>query len=258
MSTLVCFHAHPDDEAIGTAGVMARAAAEGHRVVLVVATRGEHGEIVPGVLAPDEQLGIRRTAETYRAAEVLGAHRVEFLGYLDSGMAGTPENDAPGSFWSADVEHAANRLAAILGEEQAHVLTVYDDNGGYGHPDHIQVHRVGRRAAEIAGTPHVFEGTMNRTQLLQAWEAGVFGDGEEVSEPPDMGKPADELTHAVDVTDLVAVKRAAMLAHASQISPEHFMAAMPDEVFTMAFGIEWFIEVGKPRPAGAPFAGSLF
>src|SRR5580765_7097649 len=100
MGTLVCFHAHPDDECIGTGGVMRKAADEGHRVVLVVATRGEQGEVPEGFLADGEALGQRRVAETLASAEILGVHRTEFLGYHDSGMMGRPTNDAPGSFWT--------------------------------------------------------------------------------------------------------------------------------------------------------------
>src|SRR5580765_7909409 len=114
VATLVFFHAHPDDECIATGGTMAKAAAAGHRVVLVVATRGEHGEVAEGFLDDGEELWHRRVRETQAAAEILGAHRVEFLGYVDSGMMGTPENQAPESFWQADVEEAAGKLAAIL------------------------------------------------------------------------------------------------------------------------------------------------
>src|SRR3954447_10571470 len=101
MATLVTFHAHPDDESIATGGVMAKAADEGHRVVLVVATRGEHGEVAEGFLDDGEQLWQRRVKETEDSARILGASRVEFLGYVDSGMIGTPENDLPTSFWQA-------------------------------------------------------------------------------------------------------------------------------------------------------------
>ena len=111
--------------------------------MLVFATTGDLGEVDDGVLAASEELGDRRGDEARRAAEVLGVARVEFLGYGDSGMADLPTNDAEGSFWSADVEEAARRLAAILAEEHAEVVTTYDERGGYGHPDHIQVHRVG-------------------------------------------------------------------------------------------------------------------
>jgi len=107
MATLVTFHAHPDDEAIGTGGVMAKAADDGHRVVLVVATRGEHGEVEEGFLESGEELWRRRDQETRACAEILGVARVEFLDYVDSGMIGTPENDLPGCFWQADVEEAA-------------------------------------------------------------------------------------------------------------------------------------------------------
>jgi LmbE family N-acetylglucosaminyl deacetylase len=252
VATLVTFHAHPDDESIACGGVMRAAADAGHRVVLVVATRGEHGEIVPGVLDEGESLRDRRVVETHRAAEVLGVARVEFLGYVDSGMVGTETNHAPGSFWGADVEEAAARLAAILREEDAEVLTVYDDHGGYGHPDHIQVHRVGRRAGELAGTPRVFEATMNRDEMRAMM--AMLPEGPDGAEAPDvdveaMGTPAELLTTRVDVRPWAAVKREAMRAHRSQIADDSFFLAMPDEVFAQAFGTEWFVHVGRePRP----------
>ncbi|OLF17057.1 PIG-L family deacetylase [Actinophytocola xanthii] len=245
MATMVTFHAHPDDESIACGGVMRKAYEQGHRVVLVVATRGELGEVPEGFLADGEQLWQRRVEETKAAAEVLGAARVEFLGYTDSGMMGEPTNDAPGTFWTADVEEAAEKLAAILREENADVLTVYDDHGGYGHPDHIQVHRVGMRAAELAGTPRVFQATMNRDAMKRRQEQ-VAGDVDFT--PPDLGDdfgtPEAELTTAVDVTQWIDHKRRAMRAHASQISEQSFFLAMPEEMFRYAFGTEWFIRVG--------------
>jgi LmbE family N-acetylglucosaminyl deacetylase len=246
MATLVFFHAHPDDESIGTGGSMARASEEGHRVVLVVATKGEHGEVEPGFLADGETLAERRIVETHTSGEVLGAQRVEFLGYVDSGMMGTPENERPDSFWQADVEEAARRLAAILTEERADVLTVYDDHGGYGHPDHVQVHRVGVRAAELAGTPQVFEGTMNREHMFegirQAQADGHWPDDEPIDFPEDFGTPAALITHSVDVRPWLDRKRASMRAHASQISEQSVFLAMPDEVFERAFGTEWYVD----------------
>ncbi len=251
MATLVSFHAHPDDECIVCGGVMRKAAEEGHRVVLVVATRGEQGEVPPGFLADGEELWQRRVAETQASAEILGAQRLEFLGYADSGMMGTPANQAAGSFWTADVDEAAKRLAAILDEEQADVLTCYDDNGGYGHPDHIQVHRVGMRAAALAGTPRVYQNTMNRDHMLrgmqafaeQAVAAGV--EVPDVSGDPGFGKPESVITAAVDVSPYLADKRRAMRAHASQISEQSFFLALPDEAFAFAFGTEWFIRDGQ-------------
>jgi LmbE family N-acetylglucosaminyl deacetylase len=245
--TLVTFHAHPDDESIATAGTMARAKAEGHRVVLVLATRGEHGEVEDGFLDPGETLGERRTKETARSAEILGVARVAYLDSIDSGMIDTPENDLPGSFWGAPVDEAAEKLAAILREEQADVLTVYDDNGGYGHPDHIQVHRVGVRAAELAGTERVVEATMNRDHLRRIIAAAVASGGIPAEEVPDVteestfGRPESAITTRVDVQDLIAVKRASMAAHASQISETSFFLQMPEEAFAGSFGFEWFI-----------------
>jgi LmbE family N-acetylglucosaminyl deacetylase len=251
--TLVSFHAHPDDEAIATGGTLARAASEGHRVVLVLATRGEVGEVNDGVLDDGETLADRRVLETEESARILGVARVAFLGYIDSGMAGTTTNDEPGSFWTADLEEAAARLAAILEEEEAEVLTVYDDHGGYDHPDHIQVHRVGIRAAELAGTPRVYEATINRdkvqglarTMRAEALAAGV-GIPEGLGEPDEitMGVPAPRITTTVDVGPYVDKKRAALAAHASQVDESSFFLAMPEEQFRIAFGEEWFIRRG--------------
>lgn len=263
MATLVCFHAHPDDESIATAGVMAAAAAEGHRVVLVVATLGEEGEVEDGFLSPDESLAERREAETRASAQIIGASRVEFLGYRDSGMVGTPANDHPEAFCQADLDEAAERLAAILRDEAAEVVTIYDENGVYGHPDHVQVHRVGVRATELAGTPRVFESTMNRDYLRdlreQAQEAGADAgavDSPDVEEMQ-LGLPGDRITTRVDVSAHVDRKRASMRAHASQISEQSFFLAMPDEVFARVFGIEWFIRRGVPVPVEA-FEDSIF
>ncbi len=258
MSTLVFFHAHPDDEAIATGGTMARAAAEGHRVVLVVATHGEEGEVAEGFLADGQMLGTVRITETRSAGTILGAHRVAFLGYRDSGMMGEPSNEYEGSFWQADIEEAAQRMATILREEAADLLTVYDDHGGYGHPDHIQVHRVGHRAAEIAAIPRVFEATMNR-DLVKRWREEMAENEPETAATRDdpamdsIGTPDAEITTAVDVSALIETKRAGMAAHASQINEESWFFQLPDEVFATAFGTEWFVQV-KPPFDGDPAA----
>jgi LmbE family N-acetylglucosaminyl deacetylase len=227
MATLVCFHAHPDDEAISTGGTMAKAAADGHRVVLVVATKGEHGEVPDGYLRPGEPLWERRVAETHAAAEILGVSRVEFLGYVDSGMYGTPENDLPESFWQADVEEAARRLVAILEDEAADVLTAYDENGVYGHPDHVQVNRVGLRAGRLARTPKVYMSTIDqdrirplRREAMERGDPDVPGDID-----PDaftLGVPGERITTRIDVMEFVEAKRKAMAAHGSQISDSSF------------------------------------
>ena len=252
MGTLVVFHAHPDDECISTGGSIARAVAEGHRVVLVIATNGDFGE-VPDDLADGETLVDRRRVEAQKSADVLGIERVEWLGYKDSGMTGWEQNSDLDSFLLADVEEAAQKLATILREENADVLTTYDWHGNYGHPDHIKVHTVGNRAAELAGTPAVFEATVNRdafVRLMQAAQAAGERDAVDFDPagPADdgnpMGTPQDELTHAVDVTDYISFKRESMRCHASQITDTSFFLQMPDEMFSAAFGTEWFIKHG--------------
>jgi LmbE family N-acetylglucosaminyl deacetylase len=256
MATLVCFHAHPDDEAIATGGVMAQAAADGHRVVLVVATRGEEGEVAPGVLSPGEALAERRVAELTAASAILGVQRVEFLGYRDSGMMGTPANDDPASFWQADVDEAAGRLAALLQQEGAVALTTYDDNGVYGHPDHIQVHRVGARAADLARTPRVYEATLDRdemrTRLEEALRTRPSPEVVEMAQTmlagggPHMGVPGPRITTQVDVNRFVPVKRAALSAHASQVPADSWFLKAPPDEFMRMFGTESFILRGAP------------
>ncbi len=265
MSTLLVFHAHPDDEAIATGGSMARAHDEGHRVVLVVATDGAHGEM-PDDLADGETLADRRRDETIESAKVLGVDRVDYLGYRDSGMTGWDANVDPDAFSGADIDEAAGRLAEVLRDEQVDVMTIYDWHGGYGHPDHIQVHRVGKRAAELVAHDlpnlRVAESTMNRDEMRRgiamAEEMGADnfgpqdddGDAFDPDGPMDdgnpMGTPEAELTLAVDVSAYLDQKRAALRAHASQVSDQSFFLQMPPEMFAQAFGREWFIEHDRP------------
>jgi LmbE family N-acetylglucosaminyl deacetylase len=253
MSTIVLFHAHPDDESIATGGTAARAAAEGHRVVLVVATGGEHGER-PDDLG-DETLAERRRAETERSAAALGIHRVAWLGYVDSGMTGWDQNGHDGAFTAAPLDEAAERLAAILREEHADVVTTYDWHGNYGHPDHVKVHHVGHRGAELAGIERVYEATMNRdeirTFMAMAREAGapddvVFDPDGPADDGNPFGMPEAELTTKVDVSAYIDVKRRSIACHASQVTDTSMFLTMPQEQFTAAFGTEWFIRKGAP------------
>jgi LmbE family N-acetylglucosaminyl deacetylase len=261
VATVVFLHAHPDDEALATGGTMARMADEGHRVVLVVATSGEEGEPVPGVLATGESLGDRRVAELAEAAEILGVERLVNLGYRDSGMVGEDANGHPDCFWQAEVDEAAAYLASALADEAPDVLVVYDPDGGYGHPDHIQVHRVGHRWAEMADIDRVRWVTMNRDAIRTSIEAaladedswsddGMLEQRRDRAESESFGMPDAEITHAIDVSTVIGRKRAAIAAHASQIAPESFFLAMPDEQFASAFGTEWFVDPGNPRRGG--------
>ncbi len=252
MATVTFFHAHPDDEAIATGGTMASLAAAGHRVVLVTATGGELGEVPDGLLRPGETLGERRAAELAEAATVLGVSRQLFLGYHDSGMEGEDSNSRRDVFATADTDEAAGRLAAILEEEGSDVLVTYDEHGGYGHPDHVQVHVVGMAAADVAATPAVYLATMDRGFMValrrQAAESGLLGE-DNLEGADTMGEPSERITTELDVTPWIGAKREAMRAHASQISEDSFFLQMPDDVFRQVWGQEWFVRV-RPEPVG--------
>lgn len=257
MSTIMFVHAHPDDEVTLTAGSMIRAADEGHRVVVVFATHGEHGE-VPEDLAPDETLADRRMAEARRAAEITGVAGVHWLGYRDSGMAGWPENHHAEAFLQAPSEEAAERLAALIADELPDVLVGYDWHGNYGHPDHVRVHQVVRRAAELAPRrPRLFEATMNRDQVRRqfaaAREAGLAeADGFDPDRPMDdgnpLGTPEAEINLQVDVSGQVTRRREAMACHASQVTDIQGWLELPPEAYASAFGAEYYLEVGSSDP----------
>lgn len=259
-SSVAFFHAHPDDEAIFSGGTMARLAASGCRVVLVTATNGELGAVTT-LAESGDRLARQRRAETVKAAALLGVGRLEFFGYRDSGMLGASANQAPGSFWTAETEEVAQRLATLLAAEQASALVVYDQVGIYGHPDHVKVHRVGVRAAQLAGVAQLYEVTVDREYLHfvethAVVEAGfASGPG---SHPRDLGLTASSLgmptvmiTTTVDVRPVLAAKRAAMAAHASQIPETASAMRLPTEAFAAVYGYEWFVRRGPPGPIEA-------
>ncbi|MFG1700560.1 PIG-L deacetylase family protein [Nonomuraea sp. NPDC049309] len=254
--TAVFFHAHPDDEALLTAGTMAKLAAEGHRVVLVVATAGERGL---ADMEPGEALGETRLRELYESAALLGCARVECLGYGDSGLSpqgGVADERPDNAFIDADTEEAAKALAAILQEERADLLTIYDPAGGYGHPDHVQVHRVGRRAAKIAGTKIVLEATVNRDPLLRllrlASRCYRFPPEFDIRTFESAYSPGEVITHRVNVRKYARQKRASMAAHASQATggdTDRTLAVMlkvPRLLYRYVFGTEWYVRRDVP------------
>ena len=262
VQTLVFFHAHPDDEASQTSGTMTLAAERGDRVVVVFATNGDHGT-QPTDLAPGETIVERRRAEAQASAKVIGIARVAWLGYEDSGMTGWEQNANAESFVQADLDQAAGRLAAILDEEDADVLIGYDWHGNYGHPDHIKVHHVAYRAAELAKRrPRVLEQTNNRDDAARmAARAVAFGLDIELN-PEEMvgddglpmGLPESELNWRVDVTAVLDKKRAALAAHGSQ-SDTQWMLSVPPEAFAGWLGYEHYREQGNDAPMaeGWPF-----
>lgn len=261
MATIVFLHAHPDDEASQTSGSMALAVRRGDRVVCVYATNGDHGTAAEDLGEMSVTDYRRREAEA--AARVVGTARVAWLGYADSGMNGWPQNDAPGAFMRADVDHAALKLAEILDAEDADYLVGYDWHGNYGHPDHVMVHHVAKRAAELAARrPRYLEETMNRDEALRqfkaAQEAGMEGFDPEggTDDGNPVGTPEAELTWRVDVSSVIDLKRAALACHASQTEDAGMMLAMPEEIFAIAFGFEYYIDplLGGPMRDGWPFA----
>lgn len=251
LATIVAFHAHPDDEALLTGGTLARAARLGHRVVLVVATDGEAGLAAAPVAA--QGLGSLRPVELEAAAQALGCARVVRLGLPDSGWH--PGVQPPeGRFSRLPLEVAAAGLVDVLRQEHAQVLTTYDAAGGYGHPDHIAVHHVGRYAAEQAGTPAVLQATAPREMLrrivrIAAKVPGVL-DVSDARRFDVAFSPAASITHRVDVRADLDAKIAALAAHASQATSDagprtlRLMLGLPRPLQRLVLGREWF--VGPP------------
>jgi len=268
MSTLLCVHPHPDDESIACGGVLARAAAEGVRTVVVTCTGGEAGENLAGIDLGGIPLVEHRRRELDEAIAILRVRSHHLLGYRDSGMAGTPENEHPDCFHRADLEEAALRLAAIIRAERPDAVVSDDEHGSYGHPDHIKANRVTIRAVALAADPGAdcpgepwtvarrYVHTFSRSRLLAAHRellaAGLPSPfGEEV-EPEPFGADDALVTTRVDVSAHVGTKLAAMAAHASQIGDDSFFMNVPEALVGAFLGVEEFIlEQGDPIP-GSP------
>jgi N-acetyl-1-D-myo-inositol-2-amino-2-deoxy-alpha-D-glucopyranoside deacetylase len=270
VGTLLLVHAHPDDEAIATGGVMMRARARGHRVVLVTCTRGEEGEIHnmdESSVRP--RLAEVRTEELARACQILGVDRQEFLGFRDSGMAGTPANDHPESFHRAPLQQAAERLAELLRAERPDVVVTYAPDGTYGHPDHIKAHLTTRAALDLLEREgwapakvywHAIPRRVVEEMSRHIEETPRHSD--RVSANPGIrlvGVPDEEITTVVDVRDLAARKLEAFAAHVSQNDPRSPFAEMQGQVLEAALGRECFVLVrgrlGTPLPESDLFAG---
>ena len=266
MGTLLLVHAHPDDEAISTGGAMMKAAADGHRVVLVTATRGEAGEIHNMEEAASRpRLGEIRTQELENASRILGVSRGEFLGYRDSGMVGTPENDDQRSFHQAAVDEAAQRLAAILREEKPDVVVTYAEDGVYGHPDHIKAHFVTNAAldqllrASDSWTPKKLYYTAIPRSMMQAFMEQMPEEArlQQSSNIRIVGTPDELVTTRVDVSPYTARKRQAFAAHVSQNDPNSWFATMADQIYELAFGTEYY-QLARGKPGSALPESDLF
>ncbi|MFF7367882.1 N-acetyl-1-D-myo-inositol-2-amino-2-deoxy-alpha-D-glucopyranoside deacetylase [Streptomyces tricolor] len=264
---LLLVHAHPDDESINNGATMARYAAEGAHVTLVTCTLGERGEVIPPELRhlTGPALGAHRRGELAAAAAALGVTDVRLLGgagrYGDSGMTGLPDNDDPGCFWQADVDEAAGLLADVILEVRPQVLVTYDDNGGYGHPDHVQAHRVAMRAVDLAAErghriAKVYWNRVPRSvaeaafaRLQDELPALPFDKSADVDDVP--GVVADErITTAVDGTAHAAAKAAAMRAHATQIEVAEPYFALSNALAQPLFTTEYYELVRGPGQRG--------
>lgn len=266
VATLFLVHAHPDDESIFTGGTILRAKEQGHRVVLVTATRGEEGEVHNlDEASTRPRLAEVRTAELERACEILGVDRLVFLGYRDSGMAGSTANQDPASFHQAPLTEAAARLAALLRQERPQVVVTYGPEGGYGHPDHVKAYLVTLAALDLLAqegwTPaKLYCSVIPRSWLRQMekrlWEAG---GGELAGEIRLLGTPDEEVTTAVDVHDLVPRKLAAFAAHVSQDDPASPFRTAQHQLLEAALGVEHFALIrgqpGSQLPEPSLFVG---
>ena len=266
--SLLLVHAHPDDEVIATGATMAKYAAEGVRVTLVTCTLGEEGEILVGDLAhlaSDQQdaLGPHRIEELAQACAALGVTDQRFLGgagrWRDSGMMGTPPNDRPDAFWQADVDEATRELVRIMREVRPQVVITYDENGAYGHPDHIQAHRVTVAAFDRAGDPAYAPAMGEPWQPTRLYytaipksllQAGIdqlkkSGDtnffGVDSAEDLPFGNPDEEVTTEIDARDYLGAKVAAMRAHATQIEVDGPFFALSDNVGQPMMAVEHFV-----------------
>ena len=266
--SLLLVHAHPDDETIGTGATMAKYAADGVHVTLVTCTLGEEGEVlVPALaeLAADkaDQLGGWRIHELDEACKALGVQDHRFLGatgrYRDSGMMDTPANDNPRCFWRADLDEAAERLIEVIREVRPQVVVTYDDFGGYGHPDHIQAHRVTVRAVEQTRdiVKKLYSTTIPRSFIEQSIEAmkesgQTFFEGVESADDVPFAKRDDEITTQIDARDFLDAKVDAMRAHASQIEVDGPFFALSNNMGQKAFGLEHYVLMEGVRGPGSP------
>ncbi|MGB8178760.1 MAG: PIG-L family deacetylase [Acidimicrobiales bacterium] len=268
--TFLAVHAHPDDEASSTGGTYRVLADEGVRTVLVTCTRGEFGD-APGGIKPDSEghdaddVAKIRHGELDRAVEILGISRLVRLGYRDSGMMGWPQNSDPSSFWSTPINEAAERLAAVLMEERPQVVVTYNENGFYGHPDHIQAHRITMSAlALIDYEPTLYFNAIPNSVMAimrarwaeeerlereaQAAKGHVSESEPEMTEEDiiQMGTPDDQIGAAIDVSSATDAKYDALAAHHSQVGESFWMKMSRDE-FRQAMGTEWFVRVTNPK-----------
>jgi N-acetyl-1-D-myo-inositol-2-amino-2-deoxy-alpha-D-glucopyranoside deacetylase len=272
--TLLALYAHPDDEAFGSGGTLAHYAARGADVTLVCATRGEVGEIAEGVDATPETLGQVREAELRCAADTVGVRQLIFLDYRDSGMAGTPENADPRAFVNAPAEEVVPRLVGIIRRMRPQVVVTFEPNGGYGHPDHIAIHRHTVAAFHAAAdgslypnqgpawqAARLFYSAIPRSFFLQMRDelAALGEDTSDLSRFEDAGAgwPDEKVTVTLDVADTVAAKWSALECHRTQFGPGNLFRRLPDATLKRMMSREYFA-LAWPEPEPGLRLADLF
>ncbi len=293
--TLMVVHAHPDDECLGTGGTLARYSAEGIRTVLVTATRGEEGEMHDPDLVEEEvrpRMAEVREGELRRAVAILGVTDLEFLGYRDSGMMGTPANENPANFHNADPEEALGRLVRLVRRYRPQVLVTYNEDGGYGHPDHLQCHRVTAAAFDAAADParfpdagpawapskfyaiawsreamQAFRDEMKARGLrwpsdsdgveeVKADEAGTE-PAEQAEEEEEWGQPEATITAFIDTRGYAKAVHEALRQHRTQ--PVGFFTELPEDLVAMTRARDYYVllrsRIASERPEDDLFAG---
>jgi N-acetyl-1-D-myo-inositol-2-amino-2-deoxy-alpha-D-glucopyranoside deacetylase len=263
-NTLLAMFAHPDDEAFGTGGTLAHYATTGTRVALVCATRGEVGEIADRDLATPETLGRVRETELRCAAQSLGIAELTFLGYRDSGMAGTPENDDPRAFMNSPADEVIKRLVGVIRHLRPQVVVTFEPNGGYGHPDHVAIHHYAVAAFHAAADParypdqglqwqpaRLFYTAIPRSFFLEMRERldamGVDTSQFDRFDEDGAGWPDDQVHVTIDVTDNIEAKWAALNCHRTQFGPDNLFRRLPDNMMKEMMSREYF-SMAWPEP----------
>lgn len=278
--TFMAVHAHPDDELFGTGGTFARLSHEGVRTVLITSTHGEAGDIFDPSMTEEERtytfahMGEVREKELAAAVAALGITEQCYLGFRDSGMVGTADNDNPASYYRATFDEAVKRLVKYIREFKPQVIVTYDPWGGYGHPDHVQSHRVTAIAFDAAADKRFYpelglEPWQASKLYYTAFSRNMFKRTAEIMreknidgpwnnpqmDTDEWGVPDEFITTNFDVSDYVAQKKAAVKAHRTQMAPDNFMLVVPDELAGQVLGTESFILARTANGVSKPPAG---
>lgn len=247
--TLLALFAHPDDESFSSGGTLARYARAGVRVVLATATRGEAGIVHDEGACCPEDMGQAREEELRCACRILGVQELRFLGYRDSGMAGDPQNDHPNAFCRADAEEVIRKILELFAEFRPQVILTFGPEGGYGHPDHLAIHRhttaAWERSGDLPAPPRKLYYTAISAKTFRLireamWRAGLISEMPSEAEILRRGAPDDRITTSIDVRDTLEAKVDALHCHRTQLAPDHPWLNLPADFRREYMGFEYF------------------